>query len=229
MSKVISLVSGGLDSILATYTLLKEGNEVLMLFIDYGQSPLEQELGASKYFCGQFQTRFGNRVSFLKQEVRLGGSKKVECTWGRTLMFIGCALTYDYSQVDMYYDTIGFGGHITDVGLDCTSKNSKAFEEVVSVSTRGTVKLLYPIADLTQEDIGREYNKYGLSIDRTFNCYWNVPCGYKSSRGLDTYRCPGCRRKAVAMKAYGYVEKYTNRPNSPTTVFHHPLSEEAPL
>ena len=41
--KVISLVSGGPDSILVTDVLLKQGNEVLILFVAYKQNPEENE------------------------------------------------------------------------------------------------------------------------------------------------------------------------------------------
>lgn len=227
--KVISLVSGGLDSILATDTLLREGHEVLMLFAAYNQNPEVNERDATQYFYYLFKKKYGEQVHFLEQKVSLGGSKTVECTWGRTLMFIGCALTYDYSQVDMYYDAISFGGHRGDVGLDCTPDNKSVFEQAVEASTNGVVKLLYPVGNLSQEDIGKAYADRHLPLGRTRNCYWQIPCGYRSPRGLDSYRCPGCRRKALAMKVAGYPESQYQMPNSTVTTFHHSLSKEAPF
>jgi 7-cyano-7-deazaguanine synthase in queuosine biosynthesis len=226
MDKVISLVSGGLDSILATEILLSQGNEVLMLFIACNQNPEPFERIAVEYFRDLFTCRYPHKIDYLEQTLDLKGPKKVESTWGRTLLFLGCALTYDYSQRDMYYNAIALGGHKGDIGLDVNPDNQEAFEKAVSVSSKGTVKFLLPIKDMNQEAIGKEYKTRDLPIEKTYNCYWSVTCGYKST--MDTYRCQGCRRKTIAMKAAGITDSgLLDLPNTKFRVFQSPYSEKA--
>jgi len=173
-----------------------------------------QERDAVGYFYSFFSLRYPDQVSFLEQKFDLGGKKKVESTWGRAMMLIGSALTYDYCQTSMYYDAIALGSHKGDVGLDVNPDRMEAFKKVVEISTKGTVQLLLPIEEMTQEVIGWEFKNRNLPLDKTYNCYWNIPCGYKSPR--DTYRCQGCRRKAIAMRAAGYDEVECEMPNSRT-------------
>jgi len=221
MSKVISLVSGGLDSLLATDVLLSEGNEVLMMFGALNQSPEAQEREAAKHFYNFFDSEYKGRVHFHEITVDLHGTKKVESAWGRTMLLLGLALTYNYSQLDNYYDSLAIGSHRGDVGPDCNPDKQDAFTKAVETSTKGSVSLLLPIADLDQEQIGKEFRRRALPLSKTFSCYWNPPCGYRSVH--DTYLCPGCRRKAVAMKAAGYPELLT--PNSATRTFQSDLAE----
>jgi len=221
MSKVISLVSGGLDSLLATDVLLSEGNEVLMMFGALNQSPEAQEREAAKHFYNFFESEYRGRVHFHEITVDLHGTKKVESAWGRTMLLLGLALTYNYSQLDNYYDALAIGSHKGDVGPDCNPDKLTAFTQSVWMSTKGSVKLLLPIAALDQDQIGKEFRRRALPLSKTFSCYWSIPCGYRSIH--DTYLCPGCRRKVVAMKAAGYTE--SDVPNSPTRTFQSNLAE----
>jgi 7-cyano-7-deazaguanine synthase in queuosine biosynthesis len=227
--RVISLVSGGLDSILATDELLKQGNEVLMLFVNYNQAQLLPERKAVEYFYGLFEETYvrgtvTNQVSLLEQTVYLGGTKKVESAWGRTLLLLGCALSYNYSQRSNYYDAIGFGGHQGDKGPDIKPENREAFERVVDLSSKGTIKLLYPIEEMDSVRIGEEFKTRQLPIRMAYSCYWDPPCGYRSKN--DSYRCPGCRRKAISMRVAGCGNAECDLPNSWTTTYQSPLAEK---
>jgi 7-cyano-7-deazaguanine synthase in queuosine biosynthesis len=221
--KVISLVSGGPDSVLATFRLLKQGYKVLMMYADYGHPAVEQERKACLDFYELFKEKFPSRLSFLEITINLHGPKKVESAWGRTMALVGCAQMYNYSQCDNTYNAIAFGGHLGDRGPDVRPENMEAFEKVVEVTSKGTVRLLNPIAELDLEGIGKEFSNEGLPLDLTYNCFWETPCGYRSSK--DAYRCQGCRRKAVSMKAAGYSEEDYSMPNSKTRSFQSPLAE----
>lgn len=222
--KVISLISGGPDSILVADKLLSEGNEVLLLFVAHNQNPMTKEREAAEYFVDLFYDRYPHKVEYLEQIVDLKGTKPVESAWGRTLLLLGCAMAYNYSQRDMYYDAIAFGGHQGDKGPDVRPENQEAFAKVVEVSSKGTMQLLYPIADLDLEHIGIEFAARNLPLHKTYNCYWATPCGYRSPN--DNYRCQGCRRKVVSMRAAGYSPKELLLPNTQTITFQSPLAEK---
>jgi 7-cyano-7-deazaguanine synthase in queuosine biosynthesis len=221
--KVISLVSGGPDSILATHRLLKQGHEVLMMFADYDQPAAVQEREASENFYCLFLKRFPKKVEFHEIAVRLNGPKKVESAWGRTLMLLGSALAYNYSQCDNSYNAVAFGGHLGDKGPDVRPENKEALEKLVQIHTKGTVKWLNPIADVDIEELGKEFKRENLPLDMTYNCYWGLPCGYRSPH--DTYRCQGCRRKVVSMKAAGYSDEECRLPNTKIISYQSPLAE----
>lgn len=49
--KIVTLLSGGLDSSLLSYLLKEEGHEQIPLYVNYGQINLERELSACRQTC----------------------------------------------------------------------------------------------------------------------------------------------------------------------------------
>ncbi len=232
--KGICLCSGGLDSTLVLLKLLKDGNTVTPVFIDYNQWSLEGELlayhsilsWATKYFKKKSWVDLYPRyikVDWHDPAVSERGPG-VGSVWGRSIALVGLAAMWAYTHGDDY-DFITLGLHKGDVGPDC--KPGGLFEShldyVLRDATKSKIKLCLPIKELTVEDIGRELAEFGIPWNLMYSCYWENPCGYRSPN--DSYRCPGCRRKVIAMRAGGVKPEELLLPNCKERTYQSPLSE----
>jgi len=217
--KGIVLVSGGLDSTLVLLKLLKDGHEVVPMFVDYNQWPLEGELDAFTKVCDWWATDLGYGSSGLllpdvTDEVVWSGEEKVGSVWGRSIALVGLAAMWAYTHGNDY-EFIALGNHKGDVGPDCKPGQFDAsLHDSLIEGTKGQLDLVLPIRELTIEDIGRELAKFGIPWNLMFSCYWFPHCQYKSIH--DGYMCPGCRRKLIAMRAGGATpEQLALPPNAP--------------
>lgn len=210
MTKGICLCSGGLDSTLALLTLLAHSKEVVPMFVDYNQWPVEKEKEAFYSVLDWFHkeqrvilpphTR-DNLAPSVILKVLFDDEDKVGSVWGRGIAMVGLAAMWAYTHGDDY-DFIALGNHLGDVGPDC---KPGAFDEFLHncllEGTKSRISLELPVSDKGVEHIGWGLKSFGIPFNLMYSCYWNPPCSYRSVN--DTYLCPGCRRKLVAMKAVG--------------------------
>jgi len=233
--KGIVLLSGGLDSTLALLKLLKEGNEVVPMFVDYNQWSLEGEEYSSVMVYHKLKgSNLGDslrplvtvKVDLDRYALPEGeGSQKIGSVWGRNIALVGLAAMWAYTHGNDY-EFVALGNHKGDVGPDCKPGGfDYHLDAALHWSTKDRISLLLPIEDLTIEDIGKELAKFGRELlDLTFSCYWWPPCGYRSLH--EDYRCPGCRRKVLAMKAAGVTDqKLLELPNCQERTYQSPLAE----
>lgn len=213
--KGICLVSGGLDSTLALIKLLEQGHTVQSMFVDYNQWSWEGELSAVILVEALLKERYPSLLlDTVKSEIHLDSeNSNVGSVWGRGIALVGLAAMYAYTHGDDF-DFIALGNHKGDVGPDCKPGRFDDFLGATLLqATKGQINIELPIARLSVEDIGIELKSYGVPFDILSSCYWFPPCGYKSIH--EEYRCPGCRRKTIAMKAAGVTdEELLNFPNS---------------
>jgi len=116
--KGIVLLSGGLDSTLALLRLLKEGNEVVPMFIDYNQWSLEGErkafLDTISWCMGSYSKQIPEfPITSMKLDTERVGS-----VWGRNIALVGLAAMWAYTHGNDY-EFIALGNHKGDVGPDC--------------------------------------------------------------------------------------------------------------
>ena len=201
-TRVISLISGGLDSSLATIKLVENGLITVPMFVDYGQYPREKEYTAVQKVVNSVREKNPLLEELVVLTVDLKPEAgKVGSLWGRGIMMVGLASSWAYVHGDCY-NYIALGNHKGDVGPDCKPGGfDKALNQTLREATKDHIRLVLPIDDLTVEDIGKELMTYSSLWD-FYSCYWDPPCGFRSKN--DNYRCPGCRRKSIAMKAAGY-------------------------
>ena len=198
--RAIVLLSGGLDSSLACLVERQKGREVTPLFIDYGQYPVEKERQSAKEFV-----RTQGLGPLIEMKIQLGTERPIARSWGRTITLVGIACMWAGEQ-SIRYHTICTGGHEGDIGGDCKPGDfDKYLNLALSLSTRSTFSFDLPIRHYTTEMVGQGLVNYQVDFRLLYNCYWDLPCGFKSEK--DTYRCPGCRRKVIAMKAAGIQDE----------------------
>lgn len=202
----IALVSGGLDSSLAFLKSLEEARgRVVPFFVDYGQYATRKEEEAIKGLVSILKLG-GYKVSPLVEiRVELGDKDPVGSAWGRTIALVGLATMWAYTHGDLYSQII-LGLHEGDIGPDCKPGDfPDLLNSTVQEATKGGIEVSLPIEHYTVEEIGRELvDRFHLPLESFYTCYWDPPCGFKSVN--DPYRCPGCRRKKLAMEAAGEEE-----------------------
>ena len=235
--KGIVLLSGGLDSTLALVKLLEQGHEVTPMFVDYNQWSLEGELEATyqidswlrkKEWTGVLLSPLYLRLrwqEFMAPTTNEGDMEgRVGSAWGRNIALVGLAAMWAYTHGNDY-DFIALGSHRGDVGPDCKPGGfDHALNTTLFEATKGRISLSLPIRELVVEDIGRELAEFGIPWSLTYSCYWGTPCGYRSPH--DSYRCPGCRRKTLAMRAGGARPEELLLPNCKELSYQSPLAEE---
>lgn len=208
MSKGLVLHSGGLDSTLALIRLLEDRHTVRPYFVNYGQWSTPGEQLAVEEVYNWCKERYGDLIlvpvegetTICDNEDHRHGS-----VWGRGLALTGMAAMYAYTHGDDY-DFIALGNHMGDVGPDCKpGLFDQALKQTLAFATKGKIDLVLPILKLSTEAIGMELARREVPFEIMYSCYWGPPCGYKSIN--EVYRCPGCRRKTVAMEAAGIKDK----------------------
>ncbi len=248
--KGIALCSGGLDSTLALIKLLQKGNQVVPMFVDYGQWALEGEevafndtiewLITNRYELGFDKFPYTEPVNFpvLKKSDHLlepvysqlllnlrCEDERVGSVWGRNIALVGIAAMWAYTHGDDY-DFIALGNHKGDVGPDCKPGSfDSSLHDTLIEATKGKLDLVLPIRSLDIEDIGVELSAVGFPFELAYSCYWSPNCGYKSTN--DKYLCPGCRRKSLVMKAAGITgEALLSFPNGKERSYQSPLADK---
>jgi len=226
--KGLVLLSGGLDSTLALIKLLDQGHSVKPVFVDYRQWSRLAEMESVEEVWDWCHVTFGDRLlPMVRQDVQIcSNDEGLGSVWGRGITLVGLAAMYAYTH-DNDYDFVALGNHKGDVGPDCKpGLFDRALAEALSVSTRGKLSLLLPVRGLTTDNIGVELQNYGIPFETMYSCYWCPPCGYKSKS--EEYRCPGCRRKTLAMRAAGVADtEILAYPNgSGDRSYQSPLAEE---
>jgi len=196
--KGIVLLSGGLDSTLTLMKCKERGDIVQPIFVDYNQWSRDKERKASYIIC--YRVRSKSPV-VIRTSVEGENEVEIGSTWGRSLALVGLAAMWAYTHGNEY-DYVALGLHKGDVGPDCKpGVFSSELDSVLREATKGRLSLFLPVEDMTVEDIGKELGSWGFPFEDLYSCYWDPPCGYKSVN--ETYLCPGCRRKILAMKASG--------------------------
>ena len=200
--KGIVLCSGGLDSSLVLVKLMHEGHELTPIYIKHGHWAEEGELNTLKNFLTS--RTFWRLSKLVEIDVNLG--LQVDGVWGRTIAFVGLAAMWSFTHGNDY-DFIAIGNHIGDISPDLKpGMFNVELKSTLRIATKDRIKLLSPIYNYNIEKIGIElFNKYEVKPEEVYSCYWYPACGFRNIK--DTYRCPGCRRKTIAMKAAGITDK----------------------
>jgi len=216
--KVVSLLSGGLDSSVTMSRLAIEGHEIFPLFIDYGQTSREREFEGAQSYLRKLSherinplRRISADLSFLNTSL-LGtksvtresdenfhtlSSKKIDWVPARNIIFLSLAASYAES-VDSR--AVSIGAYKEDE-MPPYPDSSPEFLESMQVSlSRGlydsdNFQILAPFIDLFKWDTVAYANEHGLPIENTWSCYQN-----------GTFHCGTCRNCTDRKKAFEKAE-----------------------
>lgn len=174
-SRVLVLLSGGLDSSLTSAYLKQRGYSVYGLFVDRGQKNLEKELQATNRISEILNLRLFQSSFSLKSIRNLITPEILNKRGipGRNLIFI--SLATPYADV-LNCDIIATGNVTSDDFSDCNTKFRESFSPVISQVLERNVLVVSPFADWEGWDKAGEIrwgieNGYEEIIKATWTCW----------------------------------------------------------
>lgn len=210
-TKVVSLLSGGLDSATATAHAIADGHEVIALSFEYGQRH-KRELLAAKQLAQHFQVEHlivnvdlslwgGSALTDSKTAVPTSGlSDKIPATYvpGRNTVFLAIALSLAEARnakaVYLGINAVDYSGY-----PDCRPEYLSVFQVLANLSSKAGVEgsaplLVAPLISKTKVDIVGDAVRLGVPIDLTWSCYQGgeQPCGV----------CDSCRIRDKAISSF---------------------------
>ena len=218
--RAISLLSSGLDSVVATASANENMDIVLALIFDYGQRAARREIEFSRRICEHFDieykvieldwlaeitdTSLVNRnadIPHISEDDILSGSPETveysaKQVWvpNRNGAMINIAASFAESM-DCEYIVSGFNGEEAETFPDNSLYFLEAVNMSLSYSTKNGVEVIAPLIDCNKTEIV----KRGLEINAPFEWSWSCyhdgekPCGV----------CESCIRRKMAFENAG--------------------------
>lgn len=181
---VVTLVSGGLDSLLVACLAKEEGLTQHPIFIDYGQRALEQEYSAClrAMLHLKLPVPVTARLSGFGELIRSGltdTSQRVyedAYTPGRNMLFLLTAAAYA-AQVGADAVSIGLLHEDTSLFPDQTGDFLKSAEATLAMAVARPVRILAPLSEFHKRDVVRLAKEKGLSGSYSCHLGEDTPCG----------------------------------------------------
>lgn len=188
------LASGGMDSTVLAYDLANKKQNIVILFIDYGQHCKEKEYATLK---GMLPKPFIDNIEIIKigdiykysesrmiKEANLWKDEvKAEDLYlpYRNLLFLSAASAFAQSLgIKTVYSAFINSNHAKEI--DCSLNFFTELETLLK--EYGSVEIKFPFRYLTKYDVAKKGLELGIAIDETYSCQVNSksPCGV----------CPNC-------------------------------------
>ena len=223
--KAVTLLSGGLDSMVAAALAREAGFSVLALTVDYGQrhrieleaaARIASELGAERHVVLPLDLRaFGGSALTADIAVpKAGPGDEIPVTYvpARNTIFLSLALGWAEAAgaADIYIgvNALDYSGY-----PDCRPDFVAAFERLAALATKagdegGHFRIATPLLRMTKADIVSEAHRLGLDSGLSWSCYDPAPGGRHC--GL----CDSCRLRAKGFQEAGLADPtdYAARP-----------------
>ena len=194
--KIVSLMSGGIDSFLMAYMLKERGYQVNPLFVNYGQLAVDMEFASYKRVCDYLELNgarvdISNYGKFIRSGITDVKLDVVDNAFlpNRNLLFLLLASSYAV-QNDSYIVSIGIIKN--PIFSDQTTEFLELAEKVIQSSLDLDIKIMYPMKKLNKLDIYKLAHKYKIPLDIIYYCHTgnDEPCN----------NCLACREHVVAKK-----------------------------
>lgn len=186
---IVHLFSGGLDSAVMLFDLLKQGHPVHCALFDYGQAHAESELKIAQWFCKLEGVKFTRlKIPAIRGSTLTDGTgSKVVPNRNAILLSLAISLAVNAKAIRVTYacnkdDAADFP--------DCR----RAFVDAINAASKAAetgVEVCAPYIDLTKREIFFIGKKLGVPMSETWSCYagGKEPCG----------ECDACKKRAEAM------------------------------
>jgi len=220
--KVVSLVSGGMDSCTTMAKLAIEDWEVYPLYINYGQTAFPKEIESAKNYIKVLQERFKNlynleivEISLPFLKVSLTGatsvtketdedfhtmeSKKIDWVPARNIIFLTVASSYCELLKSR---NISIGSYKEDEMPSYPDSSREFFDALEVALTKGMYgdkfNIITPFIDSFKWGMVKYSKENKLPIELTWSCYEasNEHCGL----------CRNCIDREKAFKKAGVVD-----------------------
>jgi len=213
--KAISILSGGLDSVVAT-SLLAKDYDVHAITFDYGQRSAEMEIKSSKVICGElgidhtvielsWLAQLGSSALTSEEEVpelsmdQLDDKEVCDETarkvWvpGRNVVFSSIALSFAEAECA---EKIIVGWDLEEAATfpDNSEEFLNAFNQLLEIGSLYDIQIEAPLINFNKKDIVKLGYDVRAPLELSYSCYM----GEKEHCGL----CESCmRRKRAFMGA----------------------------
>ncbi len=182
--RVVSLVSGGIDSALMSLLIRDAGHEQLPLFVNYGQQAFTEEWKA----CRLHHKKFGLPVPEHAELPDYGRLIPSGLTCpdkdivrdaflpGRNMLFILVGASYARS-VGADAVAIGLLNEKTHLFPDQTIAFLRSAEKTIAAAIDGEIGIMTPLIDFFKADVVALAAEYGIQC--TYSCHkgGKSPCG----------------------------------------------------
>lgn len=211
--KAISVLSGGLDSTVAT-SLLAKDYEVHAVTFDYGQRSARMEIASSKAICKELG--IGHTVIELPWLAQLGGSAltsqedvpelamnqlddKEVCdetarkVWvpGRNVVFTSIALSFAEAE-EAEKIIVGWDFEEAATFPDNSKEFLDAFNQLLEIGSLENVQIDAPLIQMDKKEIVEMGNQINAPLSLSYSCYM----GEERHCGV----CESCMRRKRAFK-----------------------------
>jgi len=214
MKKAISVLSGGLDSTVAT-SYYKDKYNIYAITFSYGQKA-KHEIYASKEICKKLG--INHEIIDLSWLSKLGSSalttenelpkisiedinnqeiceESADKVWvpGRNVVFTAIALSFAES-LGAKAIIVGWDKEEANTFPDNSREFLESFNKTIAIGSKKSVEIKAPLIDLNKEEIVKLGNSINAPMELSYSCYDNKEkhCGI----------CESClRRKSAFMKS----------------------------
>ena len=213
--KAICILSGGMDSTLASYLAKKDGYEIIAVHFNYGQRTQNRELKAFRDICADlgilekyeidipFFTQIGaSALTDMSIDVPTGGIEAgVPITYvpfrNGIFLSITAAIAEKEGAAAMY---IGVVQEDSSGYPDCTDSFISDMTKAINQGTKEETKIeiLTPLVHLSKAQIVQEAVKLNVPLEHTWSCYKeeSEACGV----------CDSCRLRLNGFKLAGVTD-----------------------
>ncbi|HHY00505.1 MAG TPA: 7-cyano-7-deazaguanine synthase QueC [Methanothermobacter sp.] len=218
--KAISVLSGGLDSTVAT-SLLADEYEIHAITFDYGQRSAKMEIQSSKLICEKLSLQ--HTVIELPWLALLGGSAltsqktvpKLEMNqlndkeicdetarkvWvpGRNMVFTSIALSFAEAE-GAEKIIVGWDHEEAETFPDNSKEFLDAFNNLLKTGSMGDVQIEAPLIQMNKKEIVKTGEKISSPMNISYSCYM----GESQHCGI----CESCMRRKRAFKFAGVPDE----------------------
>jgi 7-cyano-7-deazaguanine synthase len=223
-TSAIALLSGGLDSIVATALAQRSRDVRIALTFDYGQRAVVQELAVARLFCeasgiehraielpwlhAWTQTALVDREAALPTATPAtldeGALERARAVWvpNRNGVFVAIAAAMAES-LGAQEIVAGFNAEEAETFPDNTSAFVDATNAVLRLATLAKVRLVAPALTMSKAEIARIFLALNIAPETFWCCYegGELLCG----------RCESCARTIRAFTVVGALETIRRR------------------
>src|SRR5919202_419477 len=214
LPRAVTLLSGGLDSMVAAALARERGFAVLALTLDYGQrhrveleaaARVAAAVGAERHIVLPLDLRaFGGSALTADVEVpKAGVGTDIPVTYvpARNTILLSLALGWAEAEGARHLfigvNALDYSGY-----PDCRPEFIAAFEGLASLATRAGdqgegFRVNAPLQHMTKADIAREAARLGLDAGLSWSCYDPAP------GGLHCGLCDSCRLRRRGFEEAG--------------------------
>ena len=212
-NKCLVILSGGLDSTVLLYHLIKEGFECHALGVNYGQRH-GKELAYAQASCVKLGIPF-ELADLTAITHLLGGSSqtdpslpvpeghyaadsmKLTVVPNRNMIMLSIAMGY---AISLKLDFIAFGAHAGDHTIypDCRPEFADKMDDIAQICDWHKLRLVRPFIHKTKTDIVQLGHELGVPFEDTWSCYkgGEIHCGV----------CGTCQERRGAFVEAGVVD-----------------------